>query len=487
MKESVERFSNNIKTQLVDFTEHLLAKVKENEETNLKKDADIENLSNQLAQALQENKELKNIIASQDFELDRQRQIADLSTSDSQLIIIYQPQDIFSYPRHIIRWYFNEVDFSRLSFEDLSAAIKGLLEFGDCETIDEIIYYICDSCLDKLKPAEVPVLLDIIRDYLDMQYKKQYYSPSGIYYFLNSLHIKNWTSLLKENGFVQHSMGILEDLIFRIEDFSFTIKEPLTLLKVYIDLTLNDEAKMWLKRILTYMVPEAETDSKTQLEFLYIGFCYQLDQQVLEFFPELNETTADNHLSELKAYMAYQKAVNRQMNIQQALDTIQSLRDEPPVIEKSLRKKVYDQMLEKLKFKFLTEINLPQQENQKDESQTLFDMYELDSLDLVFPKQDPSQENTVDGCYTDKWNEESDLKKLGYRTSLSSSERWDVLVHRALPKLGYQRVCQYLKWFIEQKSRIKQKDFSHAIAIWQLDLNKLNKYIIEHNKIKDRL
>jgi len=78
--------------------------------------------------------------------------------------------------------------------------------------------------------------------------------------------------------------------------------------------------------------------------------------------------------------------------------------------------------------------------------------------------------------YGDNWQEESPRKRLGYHTNISRQERWNILVQKALPQLGYQRVCEYLRRFIEDKSKIKHKDFSRAISVWKEDLQRLYDY-----------
>jgi len=487
MKTFLEQFSQNLKSQLEDFTEQLLDQIKEIEKANLIKDAEITRLTEIVNQSQQEVEELKKAVADKQTELDRYAQMPDYNTNfseaDPQLIIIYQPQDIFNYPRNIIRWYFNEVDFSRFTFEDLAASFRGLLEIADCEILDEIIYYLSDSYLDTMKQPELPELLNLLSTYLEVQYKNKYYSPSGIYYFLESLHKKNWTGLLRENGFVQKSMSLLEDLIFQIDDSMFTIKEPLTLLKIYFDLSMHANAKLWLERIIKDMVPDEEVDLQTQIEFLYLAFCYQMDNQVLAFFPEMKHTILNEAAPELKIYNIYTAAINKQITAQEAIECIQGLRQESPLVKRSLRKIVYEQMLQRLQAIRTTEEKEPQQrviENSVAQIQFTFE----DSVELMPKTPQTNQERISKETYADKWSDESALMRLGYNTTLSNMERWDILLNRALPKLGYQRVCQYLKWFIEQKSKIKQKDYSRAIAIWQMDLKRLNQYMIKHNKIK---
>lgn len=70
-------------------------------------------------------------------------------------------------------------------------------------------------------------------------------------------------------------------------------------------------------------------------------------------------------------------------------------------------------------------------------------------------------------------NEESELKKLGYSTTLSESERWNILRNKAIPKLGARKVVWYLRMFI--KINKHRKDRLSAVQKWEKDLEKVIK------------
>jgi hypothetical protein len=64
-----------------------------------------------------------------------------------------------------------------------------------------------------MKQPELPELLNLLSTYLKYSIRTNIIRHRH-HYFLESLHKKNWTGLLRENGFVQKSMSLLEDLIF---------------------------------------------------------------------------------------------------------------------------------------------------------------------------------------------------------------------------------------------------------------------------------
>ncbi|HFF9300594.1 MAG: hypothetical protein E6108_02800 [Clostridium perfringens] len=70
-------------------------------------------------------------------------------------------------------------------------------------------------------------------------------------------------------------------------------------------------------------------------------------------------------------------------------------------------------------------------------------------------------------------SDESELKKLGYSTTLSESEHWNILINKAVPKLGSRKVVWYLRMFI--KINKYRKDRLNAVQKWEKDLEKILK------------
>lgn len=70
-------------------------------------------------------------------------------------------------------------------------------------------------------------------------------------------------------------------------------------------------------------------------------------------------------------------------------------------------------------------------------------------------------------------NDESELKKLGYSTTLSENERWNILRNKAIPQLGARKVVWYLRMFI--KINRHRKDRLSAVQKWEKDLEKVLK------------
>ena len=100
-------------------------------------------------------------------------------------------------------------------------------------------------------------------------------------------------------------------------------------------------------------------------------------------------------------------------------------------------------------------------------------IWELDQSALRISKQ---KKNTINISVSDlgnNLNEESELKKLGYSSSLSRVERWNILKNKAIPKLGKVKVESHIRWLI--KMNINRANRSNAVNEWQYDLEKLSK------------
>lgn len=75
-----------------------------------------------------------------------------------------------------------------------------------------------------------------------------------------------------------------------------------------------------------------------------------------------------------------------------------------------------------------------------------------------------------------KLKDESDLRKLGYNTKLSKEERWNILRNKAIPILGKEKTMSHINFLIRFNKGKTDRDFSHAIDVWENDLKRLKQY-----------
>ncbi len=74
---------------------------------------------------------------------------------------------------------------------------------------------------------------------------------------------------------------------------------------------------------------------------------------------------------------------------------------------------------------------------------------------------------------SNKLNSESEIKKMGYSTSLTREERWNILKNKAVPKLGKAKVIGHIRFLIKMnKSR---SVMFNAVSEWEYDLERLIK------------
>ena len=74
---------------------------------------------------------------------------------------------------------------------------------------------------------------------------------------------------------------------------------------------------------------------------------------------------------------------------------------------------------------------------------------------------------------SNKLNPESEIKKMGYSTSLTREERWNILKNKAVPKLGKAKVIGHIRFLIKMnKSR---SVMFNAVSEWEYDLERLIK------------
>lgn len=80
---------------------------------------------------------------------------------------------------------------------------------------------------------------------------------------------------------------------------------------------------------------------------------------------------------------------------------------------------------------------------------------------------------------------ESEIRKLGYHSGLSSSKRRELIEYVLLPRLGYESVYQHLAWLVRtfRSQEDGENRFANAISAWEHDLKLLEKrYRVEREE-----
>lgn len=68
-------------------------------------------------------------------------------------------------------------------------------------------------------------------------------------------------------------------------------------------------------------------------------------------------------------------------------------------------------------------------------------------------------------------NAESEIKKMGYSTSLSKVDRWNILTNKAIPCLGKAKVMGHIGFLIKMNKN--RSNMSNAVREWTYDLERL--------------
>lgn len=68
-------------------------------------------------------------------------------------------------------------------------------------------------------------------------------------------------------------------------------------------------------------------------------------------------------------------------------------------------------------------------------------------------------------------NAESEIKKMGYSTSLTREERWNILKNKAIPRLGKYKVMGHISFLIKMNKG--REIMSNAVNEWTYDLERL--------------
>jgi hypothetical protein len=94
-------------------------------------------------------------------------------------------------------------------------------------------------------------------------------------------------------------------------------------------------------------------------------------------------------------------------------------------------------------------------------------------------KVESIRDEKENGQLREKYKEQSDLRKLGYRiTGLNRDQRWKLLVSTVLPKIGLKKTAIIISSHIRNRKLQAngEEKFAFAIKEWQHDLEKLKNH-----------
>jgi hypothetical protein len=102
-------------------------------------------------------------------------------------------------------------------------------------------------------------------------------------------------------------------------------------------------------------------------------------------------------------------------------------------------------------------------------------VFKDENLDRYKVKEEADATKSYSNSNGFEYSEHSQLSRLGYSTKLTREERKDILLNKALKKMGKEKIISFLKFLISSRESIKDRDFSSAINSWKTDLDMLMK------------
>lgn len=366
----METISYDIKNQVEEMLNRLVKQLTEKDSLIQNKDQEIVKLNEALKQAHQEIEELRASYSEKTEEctLPIHESQHPKDEEELRLLIIYEPREVFSYSRNIIRWYFNELDFSKLAFKDIIHSVKGLVHLADCEMVDELLYHISDHRLGTITKGEMEEVLTLISSYLCVQNEKEVFSADGIYYFLEKLYEKNWCPLVKD--FIKTNQRKLEDLLFQIDETRYKNQYPLVLLKIYFELQLHLEMELWLDKIISSIgIPEA-IETNEAMELLYMSLVYGQEEVALSNLTRLRETIPSSTTPEVLAFNIYRTAITDNKITKEVVDKLSVLQTASKKLHHNIKSRGFLVMINRLDQILDEQRKMIQEENRKFRAET---------------------------------------------------------------------------------------------------------------------
>lgn len=322
-KETQNKDGKIIKDQ---FVGHLYSRIEELEALASEKDRIISQLVDSMSKTTQELEVLRNESVQKDLEI-----------SHLQQVLVRLKLDLEGDPDPIKQ---------KLSFDNLIASLDVLIDLVDCERVDRILFQVSNDSLANFTDKQLVRILHLLENYLQSQFERDCYSAVGVYYFMKSTYNQRRTPLLKD--FVETNRPYLEEIFYKVEKSGLNFQEPFTLLKIYFELELDEEAESWLAEIFRFAVLRETVEKKDAVELLYLSIVYEIENEARSFLQGSLELLKDDSYFELQMFEIYNQANQHQKNANRALEKLSELVQEPSQINPLLKVKAFEKMVHRL-------------------------------------------------------------------------------------------------------------------------------------------
>ena len=349
--------------------------------------------------------------------------------------------------------------------EDINKLVKSRLkkiQSNNKYSLEEIKKYILSNSenIDILNSIEEIVINELEKE------NSKIYSEMLMRDILNYLYINRKDTIL--NNILFNGKSFIERSILNYDYTEENAVFAVEILKYYVVVINKEVAIAWFERLINSNMLNclSENNESVIVELLYLSLYLNMDDVLFDNVDPI-EIVVKARKYDYLWYELYNKFIIEDKKIYNKFAILKLYYNEIYLIDNRVKQICLSPIMKNIE-------NLVSQYKSRKSEEKISRDIEIDKNNITEFNQANNNYRLLSTEFDSKsLNEESQLKKLGYSSTISRNEREKILKNKAIPKLGKARIMSHIEWLINiNKNKATMKN---SVVEWRYDLDRLSR------------
>lgn len=329
-------------------------------------------------------------------------------------------------------------------------------------SLEEIKKYILSNSenIDILNSIEEIVINELEKE------NSKIYSEMLMRDILNYLYINRKDTIL--NNILFNGKSFIERSILNYDYTEENAVFAVEILKYYVVVINKEVAIAWFERLINSNMLNclSENNESVIVELLYLSLYLNMDDVLFDNVDPI-EIVVKARKYDYLWYELYNKFIIEDKKIYNKFAILKLYYNEIYLIDNRVKQICLSPIMKNIE-------NLVSQYKSRKSEEKISRDIEIDKNNITEFNQANNNYRLLSTEFDSKsLNEESQLKKLGYSSTISRNEREKILKNKAIPKLGKARIMSHIEWLINiNKNKATMKN---SVVEWRYDLDRLSR------------
>ena len=283
---------------------------------------------------------------------------------------------------------------------------------------------------------------------------------------LNYLYINRKDTIL--NNILFNGKSFIERSILNYDYTEENAVFAVEILKYYVVVINKEVAIAWFERLINSNMLNclSENNESVIVELLYLSLYLNMDDVLFDNVDPI-EIVVKARKYDYFWYELYNKFIIENKKIYNKFAILKLYYNEVYLIDNRVKQICLSPIMKNIE-------NLVSQYKSRKSEEKISRDIEIDKNNITEFNQANNNYRLLSTEFDSKsLNEESQLKKLGYSSTISRNEREKILKNKAIPKLGKARIMSHIEWLINiNKNKATMKN---SVVEWRYDLDRLSR------------